>query len=137
MRRAAKAFPAQGVIEKREMMLTPEQVKQYLDNDDKVLLLDVREPAEFAQGHIEGAALVPLAYLLSFTSASDLGEEVLDPLAKEKGMGDATEASAYLVYCHSGVRAETAALHLRGLGFEPVYNAGGIVQWPYGLVTAG
>jgi rhodanese-related sulfurtransferase len=41
------------------------QAKTYLDNKpvDEVTILDVRQPAEYAAGHIPGAILVPLPEL--------------------------------------------------------------------------
>ncbi|MRI83585.1 MAG: rhodanese-like domain-containing protein [Nitratiruptor sp.] len=78
-----------------------------------VLLLDVRTPAEFTQGHIEGANLIPIQlfrYLF-------LGG---------KGIKDRT----ILVYCRSGNRSVHAAQELERWGVKRIYNLrGGIVEW--------
>ena len=39
----------------------------------------------------------------------------------------------YLIYCHSGMRAEQAKKKLRDLGYTDVENFGGVINWPYGL----
>ena len=71
-------------------------------------VLDVRTPSEFAEGHLAGAVN-------------------LDVQAPEfAGRAAAlTRGTAYLVYCRTGVRAERAGRHLRGLGHAPLVNAGG------------
>ena len=49
-----------GVVE-----MTPDQVRAYLDSHraDQFTLLDVRQPEEYAQGHLPGARLIPLPEL--------------------------------------------------------------------------
>ena len=39
-----------------------------------------------------------------------------------------------LVYCRSGYRSNIAAHKLADFGYETVYDIGGLVGWPYGLV---
>ena len=39
-----------------------------------------------------------------------------------------------LVYCRSGVRSRAAAEQLAALGYQQVYDFGGIIDWPYETV---
>lgn len=74
-------------------------------------LIDVRTPAEFAEGHIPGAANVPLQQLGSITAV-------------------APEASTPLfVYCLSGGRSSQAVAALKRAGYTDVRNIGGINAW--------
>jgi sulfur-carrier protein adenylyltransferase/sulfurtransferase len=78
-----------------------------------VVLVDTREPHEYAEAHIEGSTLVPPAML------SARVEEV------------APDKSARVVlYCRSGQRSLTAAEEMKELGYEDVVSvAGGILDW--------
>ena len=77
--------------------------------------VDVREPDEFAVGHIPGAKLLPLGQVLSRAA------EVLPD-----------KNAVWLVYCRTGARSHEAALRLRKLGYRRVYDVGSMVGWPYG-----
>lgn len=68
------------------------------------VVLDVRTPAEFASGHVEGAINLPL---------DQVGT----------GAGKLDKATPLLVCCASGARSAVAAAQLRAKGFEAV-NAG-------------
>jgi rhodanese-related sulfurtransferase len=97
--------------------LTPQQAKQMIDAEEYVVLLDVRTPEEYAQGHIEGALLLP---------DYEIGEKAESILIDK----DAT----ILIYCRSGRRSELAARELLALGYASVYDFGGIIDCPYGVV---
>jgi rhodanese-related sulfurtransferase len=80
------------------------------------LVIDVREPAEFATGHVAGAINIPRG-LLDF--------EVDRHLPVESG-----RHCRIAVYCRSGARAALAAQSLHRLGFTHVRSiAGGIMGW--------
>lgn len=72
---------------------------------DQVVVLDVRTPEEFAQGHLKNARLLNF-YDKSFA-------EQLDKLDKNK---------TYLVYCHAGGRSAQAAQMMIDKGFTAVYH---------------
>ncbi len=72
-------------------------------------IIDVREPAEWAQGHIGHAALIPLAMVPGNVDAFD---------------GDPT----YIV-CRSGNRSGQACNYLRDQGHHVVNVAGGMIAW--------
>lgn len=78
-----------------------------------VVLLDVRTPAEFSEGHLEGAINISLESP-SFTQEM----AALDP------------AVTYAVYCRSGNRSATATQFMLQSGFAAPYElAGGIIAW--------
>ncbi len=78
-----------------------------------LLLIDVREPDEFAICRIEGAELMPL---------SAFGET-----AKARFAGSSERV---LVYCHHGMRSLRAVEYLRSLGCENAQSiAQGIEGW--------
>ncbi len=79
----------------------------------EAVILDVRTQAEFDEGHIPGALLLPDSEI------TRRAEEVLS----DKGQ-------TVLVYCRSGRRSALAAKALVGLGYTEVYDFGGILDWP-------
>ena len=95
--------------------LAPSEVKAILNKDKKgeFLLLDVRQPEEYEDGHIPGAMLIPLGEL----------EARQEELERDKKI---------ITYCRSGHRSMAAAIALCGLGFKDVHNLeGGILNWSY------
>ncbi len=75
------------------------------------ILVDVRSPAEFAGGHIEGAKSIPVQEL----------SRRMDELGAKDG--------EIVVYCQSGGRSAMAKRLLEGNGFTKVHDMGGIGQW--------
>ncbi len=96
--------------------LTPEEAKEMMETMD-VIVVDVRTEEEFIQGHIEGAVLIP--------------DYDLDKLAAE--MLPDKEATI-LLYCRSGNRSKLASHLLIGMGYQNVYDFGGILDWRFGEV---
>lgn len=93
--------------------ITPHQVREYIHSrpGKEFQLVDVRQPGEYAGGHLAGARLIPLKDLPARS-----GE--LDP------------QQPTIVYCAVGGRSRAAAQLLQGLGFVEVYNMpGGIKAW--------
>ena len=87
----------------------PEEVKALLDAG-KVLLIDVREPAEFAAERIPGALLYPLS---TFDPAQ------LPP----------DESRQVVFSCAAGGRSMTAARQRQAQGQPGAHMAGGISEW--------
>ena len=82
-------------------------------NHDDALVIDVREPAEVAQGKIARAKLIPLGEL-----KNRIGE-----LEKHK-------SKPIIMVCRSGSRSAGACGMLSKQGFSEVYNlAGGMIAW--------
>lgn len=79
-----------------------------------ITLLDVREPWEYEQGHVEGAILMPLIH--------DTAQQAL-------AAGLEKDEPVY-VFCRTGNRSTVASQALVDAGFTDVRNvAGGIVDW--------
>lgn len=96
--------------------ITPQEAQALLQanaSDPNFVLLDIRTPAEFAQGHLEKAINIDF-YANNF--AQQLGQ-------LDKG-------KKYLMYCRSGNRSGKALSLMQQLQFSQVYNmTGGIAQW--------
>ena len=97
--------------------ITPKEAKTMMDEQADYILLDVRSQAEFDEGHIEGAIVIP------------------DNEIKDRAESELTDKeAAILVYCRSGRRSKQAAQALADLGYTNVYEFGGIIDWPYEIV---
>jgi phage shock protein E len=94
--------------------ITPDDAAAVLaDAPDDLVILDVRTPEEFAEGHIDGAVLV------DFYDA-DFADQLaaLDP------------DLPYLVYCRSGNRSGQTLPLMQQLGFGSAVDVGGgILAW--------
>ncbi len=91
--------------------INPKELKARLDNGDKLVLLDVREPWENALAKLEGSVLIPLATLPQSLSKLDRNAEIV-------------------AYCHHGMRSADATGFLLQQGFTKVKNlVGGIDAW--------
>ena len=96
--------------------ITAEEAKGIIDNED-VIIVDVRTQAEYDEGHIKNAVNAPV------TEIADKAEKVLDD-----------KSAKILVYCRSGNRSATAAKTLIEMGYNNVYDFGGITDWKYEIV---
>ncbi len=77
------------------------------------VMLDVRTPEEFAEGHLSGAVNVNLM-------APDF----------ERRLGVLDRGKTYLVYCRTGNRSAKAVQAMERMGFRSVYHMfEGIVGW--------
>jgi rhodanese-related sulfurtransferase len=82
-------------------------------NRQDALLLDVRDAAEFAGGHILGARSLPLG-----------------DLERRAGELEKYKAKPVIVHCSDGRRAGAALASLKARGFAAVYNlSGGYGAW--------
>lgn len=87
------------------------EARRRLDRDSRSFVLDVREPWEYASGHLPGATLIPLGDL-------------------ERRVGEIPRDRPVLAVCHSGSRSWTAAAFLIGAGYPDVTNVdGGTAAW--------
>ncbi len=93
------------------------EAKTIIDEKEDVLILDVRMPEEFAEGHLENALLIP--------------DYELDTRAEEE-LSD--KDALILVYCRSGRRSAAAAGKLAAMGYTNIHDMGGILDWPYETV---
>lgn len=93
--------------------LNAEQFEAKLKSLQNVILIDVRTPEEFAEGHIPGAQLINI-YDRDF-------EQKLATLPKNKTV---------MVYCRSGNRSMQAVPALQKAGFKEIFELyGGINAW--------
>ena len=86
----------------------------------EVVVVDVRTREEYDSGHIENAVLVP---------NESIGSEMPETLPDKE--------ATLLIYCRSGRRSKDAAQKLLALGYQSVYDFGGVIDWPYELVKEG
>ena len=92
--------------------ITVSQLKERLEQrEEKPLLLDVREPWEFAICHIDGSRLLPMREIPNAVDDLDNEQEII-------------------VICHTGVRSLQVCYYLQHEGFAKVSNlTGGVHAW--------
>jgi rhodanese-related sulfurtransferase len=109
---AAAPLPPTQIIKD----ITPHEAYNLIQknkNNRNFVILDVRTPAEFKDGHIEGAINIDY-YAPTF-------KQELNGLEKTK---------VYLLYCRTARRSRVALEIMKELGFREVYHMlGGIVRW--------
>ena len=94
--------------------------QQFLDEH---LIIDVREPNEFATGYIENAVLMPMGSL-----QAQLPAYLQKHLANQST--DQLSATPILLYCRSGNRSGVAADFLQKMGYTNVVSLkGGMRDW--------
>lgn len=111
------------------------EVQEMLENDPHMLLVDVRTQEEYDAGHIPGAGCMPVETIMDCLYDEALSERGLDAIANARGMEMADDASVIVLYCRTGARSATAAQYMEAIGYVNVYDAGGINEWPYEVVT--
>ncbi len=97
--------------------IDPQALQQALAAPRPPLLLDVRSPGEYAEGHIPGARLIPLPQL-----GGRIGELPTD--------------RPIVCVCRSGGRSGVATHQLRARGLQVRNMRGGMLQW-HGPVATG
>jgi len=91
--------------------LSATELKNRIDQEEKLFLLDVREPNEFQYGHIANSVLIPLNQIPNRLNELDMQQEII-------------------VICHHGMRSQQAANYLAQSGFKNISNlTGGIDAW--------
>ncbi|MGZ8191374.1 MAG: rhodanese-like domain-containing protein [Methylococcaceae bacterium] len=91
--------------------LSATELKNKIQQEETLFLLDVREPHEFQYAHIANSILIPLNQI-----SNRLGE--LDPRQE------------IVVICHHGMRSQQAANYLVQSGYKKIANlTGGIDAW--------
>jgi rhodanese-related sulfurtransferase len=94
--------------------ISPLEAAEKLKVEGEAVLIDVREPEEFALSRLDKAQLIPMQSIPSRL-------QTLEGLADE---------STLLILCHHGVRSLQVAAWLRAQGIESAYSiAGGIDAW--------
>ena len=106
---------AAPVVEEIDLTTLPDEVDvetvAAIRQNPGVYLLDVREPDEYAAGHIPGITLIPMGEVASRLTELPRDKEII-------------------VTCRTGNRSSQIADLLREQGFTNVHNmTGGIVAW--------
>jgi adenylyltransferase/sulfurtransferase len=93
--------------------ITASELKDLLDSDKPIALIDVREPAEYEIVSIPGATLIPKDGILR--------GEVLADLPQDKQL---------VLYCKTGVRSAECLAAVKRAGFsDAVHLQGGVISW--------
>ena len=104
--------------------ISPQELKTKIDSKEDLLLVDVRESAEFEHGHIDGAHLVPRGIIEAAADTSYPKHYPLLSGARDKQV---------VVYCATSGRSAMACAVLQMMGFKKVLNlAGGYAGWEAG-----
>ena len=91
--------------------ITASELKAKMDRKEPFVLVDVREPNEYAIARIPGAKLIPLGQIAERASELDTADEIV-------------------LHCRSGVRSAQALRQLQQAGFKRLENLkGGILAW--------
>lgn len=91
---------------------------ELMEDDPSIVLLDVREYDEHIAQRIEGSALLSLSVI----------ESLLEKRYPDK-------ETTFIVYCRSGSRSAEAIQIMLDLGYENIYDLGGIIDWPYETIS--
>ena len=91
--------------------VTVNEAWNLIQDKPEMVILDVRTQAEYDEGHIEGAVLIPVQELPERLDELDTGDE-------------------FLVYCRTGNRSGTAIEVMSEAGFSKIYHMNeGITIW--------
>lgn len=94
--------------------MTFAQVREMIEKDSSIVLLDVRTPSEWNgdSGHLKSAILIPV--------------QELEARVKEL---EPQKHKTIIAYCRSGNRSNTATKFLSSKGFNVFNMEGGMIQW--------
>lgn len=92
--------------------ITMNEAKAIFEIPGDYIILDVRRPDEYAQGHIPGA--------INAANETITDQEPQELLDRKKTI---------YVYCRSGNRSRQAAEKLVNMGYENIVDCGGIMDW--------
>ena len=99
-----------GLWGKRVGQIAPQEAYRRLQEDERVVIVDVRQPVETRAGSVPGAVLIPL---------TEFGRR-LEELPRDRPI---------LTICRSGHRSPVAARQLRQAGYDVTDVAGGTMAW--------
>lgn len=106
---------------RRIQEIKPDDLDEMIENHDDLLIVDVREPHEYAAGHIPGALSVPRGLL---EGAADLEFKHRNETLSQ------ARARTVVTYCQSGGRSALAADTLKQMGFDKAHSlSGGLDLW--------
>lgn len=97
--------------------ISGKEAKDMMDTDNSIIVLDVRTQEEYGDGHIPNSILIPY-----------------DQIEAQAPDNLPDKSATILVYCRSGRRSAIASQTLATLGYENIYDFGGINDWDYDVV---
>jgi uncharacterized membrane protein YsdA (DUF1294 family)/rhodanese-related sulfurtransferase len=97
--------------------ISQDEAMQMMQEQTDYLIVDVRRPDEFAEGHIPGAINVPVEAINTAEDAAELSGDLPD------------QDQLLLIYCRTGRRSKEASQKLADMGYTKVYEFGGINTW--------
>ena len=106
------ACSAHGGSANSYRQISMDEAVKMMKDEKNYIILDVRRPDEYAEGHIPGAINVP---------NEEIGTAEIPELPDKSQM--------ILVYCRSGRRSKEASEKLVKLGYTNVVEFGGILDW--------
>ena len=109
-------FIIYGCSNNKHKVISSIEAFEMMKNENDYIIVDVRTPEEYAQGHIENAINIPLDLI---------SDDIYKLLDKDQ---------LIMLYCRSGNRSSQAANKMVALGYKNVIDFGGINTWPYRLV---
>ena len=98
--------------------ISQQEAAEIMEKEPEALILDVRTPEDFAQGHIAGALNLP---------NESISQQNLSLLPDKD--------QTILIYCRSGNRSKQASRKLVDLGYTDILEFGGINTWEGPIVT--
>jgi rhodanese-related sulfurtransferase len=112
---AEEAAPATRPTTAPSRKITLEEFERARGGKD-VVVLDVRSPREYAEGHVAGAVNIPVSGV---------------PLKQfDESVGKLDKEKTYLVHCARGVRSANAVSRMEKLGFKHLLDfSGGMAEW--------
>ncbi len=96
--------------------ISQEEAKRIMDEEEGYLILDVRTEEEYKEGHIPNAINIP----------NEIISENTTTILNDK-------EQIILVYCRSGRRSKEASEKLIKLGYNNIYDFGGLNTWKYDI----
>jgi adenylyltransferase/sulfurtransferase len=109
---------AEGAVKDSTISVT--ELKAKIDNKDKFLLIDVREPSEFEIVKIPGAILISKQGFLDGSALAGLPQD-----------------KPIILHCKSGVRSAECLAILKSAGFaDATHVSGGVVAWAKQIDTS-
>ena len=98
--------------------ITMKESVDIMEQESNYIILDVRRPDEFSEGHIPNAINVP---------NENIGNTEISELPNKEQL--------ILVYCRSGRRSKEASQKLVKLGYTNIVEFGGIIDWKGEIVS--
>ncbi len=94
-------------------VLEPQAFIERVKADTSAIILDVRQPEEFAEGHL----------------AQAINLDWLNQTVFINGLAKLNKQKTYYIYCRSGRRSQAAAGKLKAEGFQVIDLKGGYLHW--------